>query len=89
MGYFGKVKFVDGIQSLGMNVISQLRRDADPRYLYTGPYRGRGRPRRYDGKVDLARRDRFTAVPLLMRTVSWKPPWSTPPACVAVSGWWS
>lgn len=62
-GYFGKVKFVDGIQSLGMDVISKLRRDADLRYLYTGPYRGRGRPRRYDGKVDLARRDRFTAVP--------------------------
>lgn len=62
-GYFGKVKFVDGIQSLGMDVISKLRRDADLRYLYTGPYRGRGRPRRYDGKVDLARRDHFTAVP--------------------------
>jgi hypothetical protein len=62
-GYFGKVKFVDGIQTLGMDVISKLRRDADLLYLYTGPYRGRGRPRRYDGKVDLARRERFTAVP--------------------------
>ncbi|MDG4562147.1 MAG: transposase [Candidatus Competibacter sp.] len=62
-GYFGKVKFVDGIKALEMELISQLRRDADQRYLYAGPYRGRGRPRLYDGKVDLARRDRFTAVP--------------------------
>lgn len=62
-GYFGKVKFVDGIQALGMDVISKLRRDADLLYLYTGPYRGRGRPRRYDGKVDLVRRERFTTVP--------------------------
>ena len=62
-GYFGKFKFVDGIQALEMELISKLRRDADLRYLYAGPYRGRGRPRLYDGKVDLARRDRFTAVP--------------------------
>ena len=62
-GYFGKVKFVDGIKALGLDLISKLRRDADLRYLYTGSYVGRGRPRLYDGKVDLARRDRFTAVP--------------------------
>lgn len=62
-GYFAKVKFVDGIQALGMDVISKLRCDADLRYLYTGPYQGRGRPRRYDGKVDLMRRERFTTVP--------------------------
>ena len=33
-GYFGKVKFVDGIQALEMALISTLRRDADLRYLY-------------------------------------------------------
>lgn len=61
-GYFGKVKFVDGIQALNLELISKLRRDADLRYLYEGPYGGRGRPKRYAGKVDLSRRDRFTAV---------------------------
>ena len=62
-GYFGKVKFVDGVKVLGVELISKLRQDADLRYLYVGPYRGRGRPRLYDGKVDRARRDRFAAVP--------------------------
>lgn len=62
-GSFGTVQFVDGIKALEMEWISTLRREADRRSLYAGPYRGRGRPRLYDGKVDLARRDRFTAVP--------------------------
>jgi hypothetical protein len=61
-GYFGKVKFVDGVKALNVELISKLRRDADLRYLYEGPYSGRGRPKRYGGKVDLSRRDRFTAV---------------------------
>jgi hypothetical protein len=61
-GYFGKVKFVDGVKALNLELISKLRRDADLRYLYEGPDGGRGRPKRYNGKVDLSRRDRFTAV---------------------------
>jgi hypothetical protein len=31
-GYFGKVKFVDGIKALEMELISKLRRDADLGY---------------------------------------------------------
>ena len=61
-GYFGKVKFVDGVKALNLELISKLRRDADLRYLYTGPYAGRGRPRLYDGKIDLSRRERLTPV---------------------------
>ena len=61
-GYFGKVKFVDGVRALNLELISKLRRDADLRYLYEGPYAGRGRPQLYDGKVDLSRRERFTPV---------------------------
>jgi len=61
-GYFGKVKFVDGVQALNLELISKLRRDADLRYLYEGPYAGRGRPQLYNGKVDLSRRERFTPV---------------------------
>jgi hypothetical protein len=63
-GYFSKVKFVDGVVALKLDLISKLRRDADARYLYTGPYAGRGAPRRYAGKVDWTHRDPavFTAV---------------------------
>ena len=61
-GYFGKVKVIDGVKALNLELISKLRRDADLYYLYEGPYSGRGRPQLYDGKVDLSRRDRFTAV---------------------------
>lgn len=54
-GYFGKKKFVDGICALNCQVIGKLRADANLRHLYTGPRRaGRGRPKLYDGKVDLA-----------------------------------
>ena len=56
-GYFSKVKFVDGVVALNLDLISKLRRDADARYLYTGPYGGRGAPRRYAGKVDWTCRD--------------------------------
>jgi hypothetical protein len=56
-GYFSKVKFVDGVVALNLDLISKLRRDADARYLYTGPYAGRGAPRRYAGKVDWIHRD--------------------------------
>jgi len=53
-GYFGKKKFVDGVCTLNFHVVGKLRSDANLRYLYTGPRRsGRGRPKRYDGKVDL------------------------------------
>jgi hypothetical protein len=56
-GYFSKVKFVDGVVALKLDLISKLRRDADARYLYAGPYAGRGAPRRYAGKVDWTDRD--------------------------------
>ena len=56
-GFFSKVKFVDGVLALNLDLISKLRRDADARYLYTGPYAGRGAPRRYAGKVDWTCRD--------------------------------
>ena len=56
-GFFSKVKFVDGVIDLNLHLISKLRCDADARYLYTGPYCGRGAPRRYAGKVDWNHRD--------------------------------
>jgi Transposase DDE domain len=59
-GYFGKKKFVDGICALDLHVIGKLRRDAHLRHLYSGPRRnGPGRPKTYDGKVDISDLARF------------------------------
>ena len=54
-GYFSKKNFVDRMKSeTSLDVISKLRKDAKLQYLYDGPQRGgRGRPRKYDGDVNL------------------------------------
>lgn len=50
---FAKQKFLDGIEdNTNLFVISKLRKDANARYLYEGQQKkGRGRPKKYDGKV--------------------------------------
>ncbi len=59
-GYFSKVKFVDSVlSSTTLEIISKLRCDANLNYLYDGPKRaGRGRPKKFDGKVDLKNIDK-------------------------------
>ncbi|MBE9048798.1 transposase [Pleurocapsales cyanobacterium LEGE 10410] len=52
-GFYSKVKWVKGVTSLKLEAIGKLRRDANLRYLYQDEYSGRGRPRKYQGKVDL------------------------------------
>jgi hypothetical protein len=58
-GAAGKKKFVDGIvDHTKLHLISKLRKDADLRYLYTGPRRpGPGRPKEYDGKINCKQLD--------------------------------
>lgn len=53
-GYFSKQPYVDQIlKKTDLHLISKLRKDANLKYLYKGPKRsGRGRPKKYDGKVD-------------------------------------
>ena len=53
-GAYAKKKYVDGIvEQTDLNLICKLRKDADLRYLYTGPRRkGKGRPKTYDGKMN-------------------------------------
>ena len=52
--YFAKQPFIDAMIEVGFVVITRLRKDARLRYLYTGPKRkGRGRPQKYDGRIDL------------------------------------
>lgn len=58
-GYYAKAVFVSGAVALNLDVISNLRRDANLRYLYTGAQKARGRKRKYDGKVNLTNPERF------------------------------
>lgn len=53
-GYFAKIKFIAPIKaSTDLEVICKLRHDANLKYIYKGPKRkGRGRPKKHDGKVD-------------------------------------
>lgn len=53
-GYFSKQSFVNQIlEKTDLQLVSKLRKDANLKYLYKGPKRkGRGRPKKYDGKVD-------------------------------------
>jgi hypothetical protein len=61
-GAFAKHKFVSGVRTLNLHLISLLRVDANLRYRYTGAQRGRGRPKAYDGKVNFADLSRLAGV---------------------------
>jgi hypothetical protein len=61
-GYFAKRKFVSGVCSLNLHLISKLRVDARLRYLYSGAQKRRGRRRRFDGQVSLDDLRRFESV---------------------------
>jgi len=58
-GFYAKFKFVEGVVNLDLEVISKLRCDANLRYLYDCQQKPRGRPRKYDGKVDFQDLSRF------------------------------
>jgi hypothetical protein len=51
--WYSKIKFVSAVCEVGLDMIGKLRCDADMPWLYEGSYSGSGRPRKYDGKVDV------------------------------------
>ena len=52
--YFSKKPFVDAVTKSGFELISRFRNDAVLQYRYLGlPKQGRGRPRKFQGKVDV------------------------------------
>ena len=56
--YFSKKPFVDKILSAGLHLISRLRDDSVLRYKYYGELTGKqGRPKEFDGKVDVKNLD--------------------------------
>ena len=63
-GYYAKNKFADGVIGAGYHLISELRHDANLRFLYNGEQKPKGRPEIYDGKVRFDSTDRFEFVRL-------------------------
>jgi len=59
-GYFAKNTFVNLIKgATKLELICKLRQDANLKYLYKGPKKkGRGRPKKYDGKVNTKKIDK-------------------------------
>lgn len=56
--YFSKEPFVSTLCENEFDIISRLRTDSSLQYQYKGPKRkGRGAPKKYDGKVDFANLD--------------------------------
>jgi len=50
-GYYSKIKFIDGVTALNLDLIGKLRHDASEQRLYHGEQKPRGRPKLYEGKV--------------------------------------
>ena len=61
-GYYAKAQFMEVITASGLTLVSKLRRDCDLRYVYEGLQGQRGRPRKYDGKVNFDDLSRFESV---------------------------
>ncbi len=59
-GYFAKKKFIDPVtKHTSLEIICRMRDDADLRYLVNGiQKKGRGRPKKYDGKVNTKKIDK-------------------------------
>lgn len=63
--YFSKQPFVEGVRELGFHLVSRFQKNANLRYLYDGSKKtGKGRPRKFDGKIDLKNLDytRFSKI---------------------------
>jgi IS4 transposase len=52
--YFSKKPFVEAVLTARLHFISRLKRDSVLKYIYTGAPTGeKGRPKKFDGKVDV------------------------------------
>ena len=61
--WYSKAPFIDPVLDSGLQVVGKLRTDAALFWLYKGDYRGVGRPKKYDGKVNFNKdKDRFDHV---------------------------
>lgn len=56
--YFAKKSWIDAMVRLGFVAVTRLRQDANLNYLYHGPQKQVGRPKKYAGKVDCKQIDK-------------------------------
>ncbi|HCS74412.1 MAG TPA: hypothetical protein DIW17_11130 [Clostridiales bacterium] len=60
--YFSKISFATGLKEMGLHLISRFRDDAVLFFLtLEKPTGKRGRPKLYDGKIDMANLDKSRA----------------------------
>lgn len=57
--WYSKERFVTGVTKEGFHLVGKLRRDAHLKFLFTGKYRGAGRPKKFDGRVKMTDFRRF------------------------------
>ena len=50
--YYSKEPFVSPVLAAGLHVVGKLRVDADLRWMNEAPYSGKGRPKKFAGKVN-------------------------------------
>jgi hypothetical protein len=56
---FSNKPFADGLQEIGFHLVSRFRTNSVLFYLFNGPRSGKkGRPKKYDGKIDFANPDK-------------------------------
>ena len=55
--FYAREPFIGRVVGAGFRFVSKLRKNAALRYYYTGEQSGRGRPKMYGAKVDLAKLD--------------------------------
>jgi len=51
--FYSKFKFVNKVTDCGLHIIGKLRIDANFSWIYKGEYSGKGRPKKFEGKVDI------------------------------------
>jgi len=51
--FYSKFKFVNQVVDCGLHIIGKLRIDANFSWIYEGEYSGKGRPKKFKGKVDI------------------------------------
>ena len=51
--FYSKTRFVDPVTNSGIDLVGKLRIDANLKWIYRGPYSGCGRPRKFNGKINI------------------------------------
>ena len=56
---YANAPFIEGVLPEKLDIISKLRQNANLHYIFEGPQKAKGAPRKYDGKVNFSDLSRF------------------------------